>query len=104
MSDGWSRDELRVAVAAYVDMHRKSLAGKPYVKKRYYETLASEFGRTEKAFEYRMQNISYVLSLMGRQWMSGLKPARNVGANVAAEIEELLNEIENRKTLPVAEF
>jgi len=40
-------------------------AGKPFVKKSYYRELAARFGRTAKAFEYRAQNISHVLSLQG---------------------------------------
>ena len=63
------------AVEAYLDMMAHDRAGKPYVKKQYYEKLAGKFNRTAKAFEYRMQNISYVLSLMGRDWLRGLKPA-----------------------------
>lgn len=104
MSDGWSKDELRGAVDAYVDMQRKERAGQPFTKKRYYENLATQFGRTEKAFEYRMQNISYVLSLLGRNWLAGLKPAKNVGAHVAEEIEALLAQAEGRKSVPVAAF
>lgn len=104
MSEGWSKDELRAAVRAYVEMQRKSRDGVPFIKKSYYDSLADRFGRTTKSFEYRMQNISYVLSLMGRQWLPGLKPARNVGANIAAEIETLINEAENRQALPVAAF
>jgi 5-methylcytosine-specific restriction protein A len=74
------------------------------VKKQYYSQLASQFGRTDKAYEYRMQNISYVLSLMGREWLNGLRPAKNVGANVAAQIEGLLLEAEAIKAPPVAAF
>ena len=104
MSDGWSNEELRGAVDAYVEMQRIERKGQSLIKKRYYEELAAQFGRTEKAFEYRMQNISYVLSLMGRDWLTGLKPATNVGANVAAEIEALLAQAEGRKSVPVAAF
>jgi 5-methylcytosine-specific restriction enzyme A len=104
MSDGWSKEELRGAVDAYVEMQRKERTGQPFTKKRYYEKLAAQFGRTEKAFEYRMQNISYVLSLIGRDWLTGLKPAKNVGANVAAEIETLLAQAEGKKAVPVVAF
>lgn len=104
MSAGWSKEELRAAVDAYVEMQRKDRTGKPFTKKRYYDELATKFGRTAKAFEYRMQNISYVLSLMGRDWLTGLKPAKNVGANVAAEIETLLALAEGRKAIPIAAF
>lgn len=56
-----------------------------FTKKHYYEELHRKYGRTEKSFEYRMQNISYVLSLMGRNWLPGLKPAKNIGAKNAGE-------------------
>lgn len=104
MSDDWSKDELLASVEAYVDMQRKQREGEPFTKKRYYQDLAARFGRTDKAFEYRMQNISYVLTLLGRDWLPGLKPAKNVGARVAAEIEQLLAEVEGRQANPVAAF
>lgn len=102
--DSWGTEELTAAVDVYLEMLRKVRDGETFIKKRYYENLATKFGRTEKAYEYRMQNISYVLSLIGRDWITGLKPARNVGARVAAEIEELIAKAENRKFIPVAAF
>lgn len=104
MSDGWSKEELRASVDAYIEMQRKERQGQPFTKKRYYEDLAAKFGRTEKAFEYRMQNISYVMTLLGRDWLTGLKPAKNVGANVAAEIEAMIAQSEDRQFVPVAAF
>ena len=104
MSEKWSDEELRVAVDAYVDMLHKQRSGLSFVKKHYYANLHARFGRTEKSFEYRMQNISYVLSLMGRTWLSGLKPAKNVGAKNAERIEILLAQAEGIKTLPTAAF
>jgi 5-methylcytosine-specific restriction protein A len=99
--DDWTTQELRAAVEAYVDMQRKSRTGQPFVKKRYYSDLHKQFGRTEKSYEFRMQNISYVLSIMGREWLTGLKPAKNVGARVAVEIETLINDAEGRSAPPV---
>lgn len=100
----WTRDELRAAVEAYFDMQLKDRSGEAFVKKRYYRVLHQKFGRTEKSYEFRMQNISYVLSVMGREWLNGLKPAKNVGTRVAVEIETLINEVEGRKVPPVVEF
>ncbi len=77
--------------------------GQPYVKKAVYDALAGRFNRTSKAFEYRMQNISYVLTLMGRQWLPGLKPAKNVGSN-GVLIEQFINELENRSSVPTVKF
>lgn len=102
--DSWSRVELRAAVVAYLDMQQRDRLGTPYIKRKFYDDLASKFKRTAKSFEYRMQNISYVLSLMGRDWLAGLKPAKNVGANVAATIEELIAEIESKPVSPTVAF
>ena len=103
-SDGWSLDELRASVVAYLEMQHLERAGTSFIKKKYYDELASQFGRTAKSFEYRMQNISYVLSLMGRDWLSGLKPDKNVSATVATQIEELVAEIEGQVIAPTVAF
>lgn len=100
----WTEDELRAAVSAYIEMREKSRTGEPFTKKAYYDALAVEFGRSPKAFEFRMQNISHVLELMGRPWLPGLVPARNVGANVAARIEGLIASVEGKYVPPVAAF
>lgn len=104
MSEGWTREELLASVEAYLDMQRKQRSGERFIKKRYYEDLASRFGRSDKSFEYRMQNISYVMTLLGRDWLPGLKPAKNVGANVASEIEELIGLAEGRSVASVVGF
>lgn len=104
MSDNWTEEELKAAVEAYVQMHSDEANGIPFVKKQIYSQLAERFTRTEKSFEYRMQNISYVYSLMGRKWVSGLKPAKNVGSKNAALIEKLISEIEGQILPMVAEF
>lgn len=104
MSENWSEEELRASVQAYVEMHRKESREAAFTKKGYYEDLAKKFGRTVKSYEYRMQNISYVYSLQGRQWVSGLKPARNVGANVIQVLERLISEAEGQQLGGSAEF
>ena len=104
MSDNWTEEELKAAVKAYVKMHTDEANGNSFVKKQIYAELAQEFCRTEKSFEYRMQNISYVYSLMGRNWVSGLKPAKNVGSKTAAIIERLISETEGQTLVQVAEF
>ena len=104
MSENWSKEELHAAVDAYIEMQRKERKGEPFTKKNYYENLAAKFGRTEKAFEYRMQNISYVMTLLGRDWLTGLKPAKNVGANVAEEIETMIAQAEGKQLVPVVAF
>ena len=90
------REELEASVRSYLEMRQKDLDGENYIKKEYYQRLSTEFSRTEKSFEYRMQNISYVFSLMGRDWVKGLKPAKNVGSNVFREITEIISDLENK--------
>ncbi len=104
MAENWTKEELKSAVDAYLDMHQKELDGQRFTKKSYYSDLSERFGRTEKSYEYRMQNISYVFSVMGRQWVTGLKPAKNVGARVAVEIEKLIHEAEDTESATDIEF
>ena len=51
-----------------------------------------------------MQNISYVLQIMGKKWLTGLKPAKNVGANIAVKIEKLLLHELGEAAHSIAEF
>jgi len=100
MRDGWNQEELRAAVVAYLEMLDKQKHHRAFVKKHYYEALSTQFGRSAKAFEYRMQNISHVMALRGRdEWVTGLKPAQHVGANVIADIQAILDELESEKVL-----
>lgn len=103
-SNNWTTEELEAAVVAYVDMRSKEINKQPFTKKAYYTALSKKYGRTEKSYEYRMQNISYVYSLMGRHWVTGLKPAKNVGAKVAGQIETLIHRAEQTTSLPIVEF
>jgi 5-methylcytosine-specific restriction protein A len=96
-NEKWGREELKASVQAYLDMQKMDRNGDKFTKISIYGPLARTFGRTVKSIEYRMQNISYVLSLHGRDWLKGFSPARNVGTNVAAQIESILAEIENRE-------
>lgn len=102
--EAWTRDELKASVETYLAIQSKFRAGEDFTKKSYYQKLAHRFGRSTKSIEYRMQNISYVLSLHGRDWVPGLAPAKNVGTNVAAEIEIILAEIEGREVSPSIAF
>ncbi|MGB3609893.1 MAG: HNH endonuclease signature motif containing protein [Cellvibrio sp.] len=90
MSEKWPDEELEASVIAYLDMYKKELNHQRFIKKRYYQQLSERFGRTEKAYEYRMQNISYVFSTLGRNWVTGLKPAKNVGPSNAPTIEKFI--------------
>jgi len=102
--NNWTEEELRAYVESYLDIQRRLRLGDKPVKKRYYEILSKKFGRSLKAYEYRLQNISYVMNVQGREWVSGLAPMSNVGANVAAKIENILADLQHRKPNPNVEF
>lgn len=51
-----------------------------------------------------MQNISYVLSLIGRGWLPGLKPATHVGPADVARIEALILDLEGSGSPGLATF
>jgi 5-methylcytosine-specific restriction enzyme A len=97
----WTDDELRASIHAYFEMLTQQRSGVRIVKANYYRELAENFGRTPKAFEYRMQNISHVLFALGREWLSGLPPAPHVGANVIARIEKIIADVEG--TIPTGQ-
>jgi 5-methylcytosine-specific restriction protein A len=102
--DRWTDEELRASVEAYIAMLEKSRSGRDFTKKQYYRDLAQRFDRTEKSFEWRMQNISHVFSLLGRDWLPGARPARNVGATVVSRIEQMIADIEGGASTGQAEF
>ncbi len=93
MANNWSDDELESAARVYLEMQRKYDNGEYFTKREYYKMLHNKFGRTLKSFEYRMQNISYVLLTMGLKYLPGLPPAKNVGANVIKKIKRILENL-----------
>ena len=97
MNTNWSDAELEASVRSYLEMKDKELNGIKFTKVDYYRDLSKKFGRSEKSFEYRMQNISFVFSQLGREWVTGLKPAKNVGSHVLGKIDEIIDRIEREK-------
>ena len=100
----WTTEELSASVDVYVEMLEFERRGDPFVKKRYYQNLSSKFGRSPGAFERRMQNISHVYALLGRRWLTGLKPLKNVGSNVLPLLEELILEKDPGSPDPQMQF
>ncbi len=95
MPKNWTDDELEAAVRCYLQMLDKESKGITFSKVDYYRKLSNKFERSEKSFEYRMQNISFVFSQLGRKWLTGLKPAKNIGSHVFGKIDEIIERIEN---------
>lgn len=101
-SDGaaWTDGELEDAVTAYLQMQQHEAAGQPYSKRAAYRELSQRYGRSESAFEYRMQNISAVLDGMDRPWLLGLKPATNVGDRNTSRLRKIIGSSSYRMKLP----
>ena len=66
MSKNWTDEELEASVRCYLEMKDKELKGIKFSKVDYYRKLSRKFERSEKSIEYRMQNISFVFSHLGR--------------------------------------
>lgn len=91
----WTDPEIDAAVGAYLEMLRREITGAPFSKAEINRQLRATrlVSRTKSSVEYRMQNISAVLRQAGRRWLSGYRPAENVGANVGAKILASLNRL-----------
>lgn len=96
MSNNWTDQQLEAAILAYLAMQYDIDNGIKLNKTDYYRKLVVEQGRNKGAWERRMQNISHLFGLMGRSYVSGLKPQANAGANVFQRMEKILARIENR--------
>lgn len=93
--DGWTDDELRGSVAAYLEMLAAEQSGRDYSKSGYNVALRGGTlrARSRGSIEFRMQNISATLASLGLPWIKGYKPRSNVGTKVIRRILELLAEV-----------
>ncbi|WP_350615342.1 HNH endonuclease [Pseudomonas sp. HY7a-MNA-CIBAN-0227] len=89
---GWSDAELEASVDAYLKMLKLEQSGQAF-KKPVENRLLREGPlslRSASSIEYRMQNISAVIQLLGWQPIKGYVPAKNVGVGVSARIRAVL--------------
>ena len=88
----WSEEEVVLCVNAYFEYLIGQLNGETSNKAQLYRVLAEQTGRTGSSIEFKFQNISAVLDVMGREWITGLAPLANyqellaekVGQHIAA--------------------
>ena len=100
----WKNDELDMIVADYFAMLFDELAGRPYVKARHNALLRERLGRGRTSIEFKHQNVSAVLELMGMPWIPGYKPARHYQGAIIEAIERYLEqkpEAMNAPTVPL---
>ena len=73
----WQDDELDLIVADYFAMLTADLSGQAYVKSRHSAALMAQIGRSHRSVEFKHQNISAVLDVLGMPWIPGYKPKWN---------------------------
>ncbi|MBD8644186.1 HNH endonuclease [Stenotrophomonas sp. CFBP 13724] len=89
--DDWNHEQLAASVEAYRWMQGRVDVGLKVNKAQLYRELSLKHGRTPKAWEYRMQNISHVLQLLDEDWLTGLTPAKNVGSGIIEALIKILD-------------
>ena len=112
MSDDWSNIELELIIADYFSMLRFELADIKYKKTEHRRNLQPLLnGRSEGSIEFKHQNISAILAILGQPFIKGYLPRYNyqklledrvidyLTANI--DIEELFNSFANKDLNPV---
>ena len=75
--DDWTDEQNDAVVADYFEMLRLDRAGAPFVKAARYRRLAARIGRVPKSIEFKLQNVSAVLEVLGLDPLQGYPPARH---------------------------
>lgn len=90
----WTDEELRAAVAAYLQMLADEQRGTRPVKANYRRDLIKGplQARSEPSVEYRMRNISVAMADMGLPCITGYLPVANVGAGVNTRLARIVAE------------
>lgn len=86
----WTDQEVDLVVANYFDMLRMELTGQPFIKARHNQALQNLIERSRGSIEFKHQNISAVLVLLGEPRISGYKPMRNFQKSLIDGIERYL--------------
>lgn len=75
----WTDEEFELVAEVYGNLLEKELKGEPYNKQATAKVLADCIGKSRCSVEYMWQNVSYVLTELGRRRIKGYKPRRNCG-------------------------
>lgn len=87
----WRDDEQDLIVADYFAMLEKELAGEPYVKAHHRAALMEQLQRSNKSVEFKHQNISAVLEVLGLPRIQGYRPAMNFQNSLFDAIDRYLS-------------
>ena len=90
-SKPWTTLEIEAIIADYIEMLEAELRGERYVKSHHNKALQKLIGRSEGAIEFKHQNISAVLEVLGLPYIRGYRPARNYQRALFEAIEDRLS-------------
>ena len=74
----WEEPEVLATLEAYFGLMGRELRGQRFSKTATYKELAGQWGRSWKAYERKMQNVSAVLVLHDHPFLKGLTPLVNI--------------------------
>ncbi|MFC0774272.1 DUF3883 domain-containing protein [Terrimonas alba] len=86
----WSKEEVALIVADYFEMFNLELHNTKYNKAEHRRSLARLLNNRDKAIEFKHQNISGALAMMGLPFIKGYKPLFNYQQLLADEVAEYL--------------
>lgn len=86
----WTGGELDLIVADYFAMLADELASRPYAKASHNTALRERIPRSRGSVEFKYQNVSAVLEMLGMPWIPGYKPARHYQGAIAEAISRRL--------------
>ena len=89
-SNAWTAREIDLIVDAYLKMLDLELRGEQFVKSRWNQALRQRIIRSRGAVEYKHQNISAVMEVLGLPFIRGYRPMRNYQEALFEAIEKRL--------------
>ena len=88
----WSTDEIEIIVEVYLDMLRLEWKGRYFNKAERNRMLQEKLSRSKGSIEYKHQNISAVMAMLGLPFIWGYKPALNYQNRLFEVIEDKLKQ------------
>ncbi len=92
MSNGpWAEEENNLIIADYFAMLAADISGRSYSKAEHRRALMPLLNqRSEGSIEFKHQNISAVLKILGEDWIPGYKPAFNFQMSLVDAVAQWL--------------
>ena len=86
----WTDEENDLTVSAYLWMLKAQMTGREFVKRDRIEVLVGQVNRSRKAIEFKLCNVSAILSDIGFGWVSGYRPLSHIQKSLISAVERQL--------------